>query len=726
MTDAAIAVTTFDRLPLTAVARRALEDAGRLAASRGRAVPVAEEIAVALLLRGREESALRATLNALGYAEAEVATLLLEISKITFTTPVLSRIAYDRFLEGVAAHERTTIDCLALLGDLLGSSFCSPKTRGLLDTFGLDRQTLLQWPNGIPATLTPVPGEPVMARPPLGRRLVVADLTAPVARDRLTATVASRFARGESVALRGLDGIGKAHLARFAAAVSGRPAIEIRMSDLLGDLLNCDLAHAVGELAPWLVEHQAGLVLADLGEREAAALRLPASVPVIIGGTDATHPWTFAPQRRFWRYTLRPLAGAAAVAALRDWSREPGSPAIDPSDLAHVVDLTARFLPQGDVLPGTAVQFLRYVRNVHQGTDPLTRAQVDESAAYCANLPLALVSDDRLAKLRTLPERLGEHIIGQRAAIKMVSDGVLRREVAFGQRNRPMGVYIFIGPTGVGKTELARALAMVHFGSEDDLVKFDMGDFGEKHEAMKLVGAPPSYIGHDEPGQMIAAYGWDAQTKAQTRKGAVLLLDEFEKAHDSVQARFLAAFDKGIFTGSKGEKIDLRDSIVIMTSNIGVREASDAAAKHGLGFGSEMADRSSAASSARTIALNARFSPEFRNRVDGIVEFADLSAVEMSAVLEIRVRDYAAKLRDAGLNIEVGPRLRERMVGEALASGMGARELVRRRFDHEVEDRVTRALLDGMYARGVTFTIETSHAGETALVAARALSARFG
>jgi MoxR-like ATPase len=341
----------------------------------------------------------------------------------------------------------------------------------------------------------------------------------------------------------------------------------------------------------------------------------------------------------------------------------------------------------------------------------ISEQQLKRAVCTLTNLPLAIVCEKERRRVASLETRLANQLIGQTAAVKTVAAAIKRRQLAFGPSTRPIGAFLFVGPTGVGKTELAKILAREIYGSEAALVRFDMAEFYDDHEIARLIGSPPGYLGSDKDGQLIKAL------KNQPR--GVLLLDEIEKADHRLYDFFLGAFDYGVVTASNsGEAVSLRDWIIIMTSNIGSAEGQRARNGGTLGFSPQQTDAESRALSARSLAIKKHFElrPEFINRLDAIVEFKDLSYEEMNIILSLHFETYADLHRRAGLHLELGPRLREKMVRAALSSGLGARELVKRQFDTLIVDTFTETLLAGGYYNGAIYQFEVAADNQQILV----------
>ena len=341
----------------------------------------------------------------------------------------------------------------------------------------------------------------------------------------------------------------------------------------------------------------------------------------------------------------------------------------------------------------------------------ISERQLKRAVCTLTNLPLAIVCDQERGRVASLESRLSNHLIGQAGAIKTVAAAIKRRQLAFGPSSRPIAAFLFVGPTGVGKTELAKILAQEIYGSETALVRFDMAEFYDDHEIARLIGSPPGYLGSNEDGQLIKAL--------KNRHNGVLLLDEIEKADHRLYDFFLGAFDYGVVTASNsGEAVSLRDWIIIMTSNIGSAEGQKARNGGTLGFSAQQQDAEGRALSARTLAIKKHFElrPEFINRLDAIVEFKDLSYEEMDTILGLHFETYADLHRRAGLYLELGPRLREKMVRAALTSGLGARELVKRQFDTLIVDTFTETLLAGGYCNGAIYQFELASDAQNVLV----------
>ncbi len=266
-------------------------------------------------------------------------------------------------------------------------------------------------------------------------------------------------------------------------------------------------------------------------------------------------------------------------------------------------------------------------------------------------------------KLLKLPETLHERVIGQDAAVDAVADAVLRSRAGIKNRQRPVGAFLFLGPTGVGKTELAKALASELFDDEASMVRLDMSEYMEKHNVSRLVGAPPGYIGYEEGGQL---------TEAVRRKPySVVLLDEIEKAHPDVFNLLLQVLDDGRLTDSHGRTVSFRNAVVIMTSN---------------------APRES---------LKSIFRPEFLNRLDEILEFKSLTEEQIRAIVKLQLKDFAKRLAEQEIGFEIDDAALDVLAKDGYDPAYGARP-VKRAIQRDLETPVARAVIAGNYPPGST------------------------
>ncbi|WP_432995609.1 ATP-dependent Clp protease ATP-binding subunit [Dactylosporangium sp. CA-233914] len=304
----------------------------------------------------------------------------------------------------------------------------------------------------------------------------------------------------------------------------------------------------------------------------------------------------------------------------------------------------------------------------------------DEIAGIVARwtgIPVARLMEAERDKLLRLPEILHERVVGQDEAVQVVADAVLRARSGIADPRRPIGSFLFLGPTGVGKTELAKTLAAALFDTEDSLVRLDMSEYQERHTVSRLVGAPPGYVGYEEGGQL---------TEAVRRKPyAVLLLDEIEKAHPDVFNTLLQLLDDGRLTDAQGHTVDFRNTVVIMTSNAGSP--------------SPATDPETALA-----ALREYFRPEFLNRIDDIVPFRALSEPEIERIVELMLSDLRTRLAERRIALHVTPAARTFIAESGYDPVFGARPL-RRFIQREVETRIARALLASTVTEDATIDV---------------------
>ncbi|MDQ7001814.1 MAG: AAA family ATPase, partial [Ghiorsea sp.] len=314
--------------------------------------------------------------------------------------------------------------------------------------------------------------------------------------------------------------------------------------------------------------------------------------------------------------------------------------------------------------------------------EEVTDDEIAEVVARWTNIPVTRLMEGEREKILRLESVLHERVIGQDKAVKAVSDAILRAKAGIQDPNQPMGSFIFLGPTGVGKTELARTLANALFDSEDHMIRLDMSEYMEKHSVSRLVGAPPGYVGFEEGGQLTEA--------VRRNPYSVLLFDEIEKAHPDVFNLLLQLLDDGRLTDSQGRTVDFRNTIVLMTSNIGSDEMLE-------GIDAEVEKKVMAR-------LQAHFRPEFLNRVDDVVLFAALTQDDLVHIVDLLIASLAKRIKQQGYNFEVSDATKAWLAKEGYDPIYGARPL-KRFIQHAVETPLARYLIGGQ-ASGDTITVD--------------------
>jgi ATP-dependent Clp protease ATP-binding subunit ClpC len=348
----------------------------------------------------------------------------------------------------------------------------------------------------------------------------------------------------------------------------------------------------------------------------------------------------------------------------------------------------------------------------------VTAEDIAEVVSMWTGIPVVQLAADETSRLLQMEEALHKRIIGQDEAINTIAKAVRRARAGLKDPRHPIGNFIFLGPTGVGKTELVRALAEFMFGSEDTLIRLDMSEFMERHTVARLVGAPPGYVGYDEGGQL---------TEAVRRKSyCAILLDEIEKAHEDVFNILLQIFDDGHLTDAKGRRVDFRNSIIVMTSNIGaklIRKSST------IGFTSRSDEAKTQQLDYEKMKeklldeLKKTFRPEFLNRIDGVVVFHSLTKEHIRKIVDLMLAQVSQQLKEKGIKLEVTDAAKDFLGEKGYDEVFGARPL-RRVIQDMVEDKLSEDLLRGKFKEGDTAVVDLE--GEEIVVHPAAVGALLG
>jgi ATP-dependent Clp protease ATP-binding subunit ClpC len=326
---------------------------------------------------------------------------------------------------------------------------------------------------------------------------------------------------------------------------------------------------------------------------------------------------------------------------------------------------------------------------------------IAEVIAQWTGIPVSQMMETEAEKLLSMEDRLHEHIIGQDEAIHAISDAIRRARSGLKDPRRPIGSFIFIGPSGVGKTELAKALAEFMFDDVDALLRLDMSEYHEQHTVSRLFGAPPGYVGYEEGGQLTEA--------VHRRPYRVILFDEIEKAHPEVWNALLQILDDGRLTDGQGRMVDFRNTVLIMTSNLGTEYVRSSGS---LGFLQRAGDRELRESHEKIEkALKGTFRPEFLNRVDEIITFSPLTLDDMVQIVELQMKEIQERLLDSGLSVELTPTAREWLASVGYDPDFGARPL-RRALQKYVESPLSVKLLSGEYTPGRKILVDVDEKGE--------------
>jgi len=341
----------------------------------------------------------------------------------------------------------------------------------------------------------------------------------------------------------------------------------------------------------------------------------------------------------------------------------------------------------------------------NQELQVVSAEDVSEVVSQWTGVPVQQIAKKESQRLMDLEKILHQRVVGQDKAVVAVSRAIRRARSGLKDPNRPIGSFMFLGPTGVGKTELAKALAQAMFGSEDALIRVDMSEFMEKYSTSRLIGSPPGYVGYEEGGQLTE--------KVRTKPYSVILLDEVEKAHPDIFNILLQVLDDGYLTDAKGRKVDFRNTILIMTSNLGATQLRE---EKSVGFNAVDQSKDQRAMEKRILEeLKKAYRPEFLNRIDETVVFNSLDASEIHEIVKIMSRQIVARMAEQGIQLKITPSAID-VIGKAgFDPEYGARP-IRRALQREIEDKLSEALISGQVQLGDAVTIGASKGNITLTV----------
>jgi ATP-dependent Clp protease ATP-binding subunit ClpB len=315
--------------------------------------------------------------------------------------------------------------------------------------------------------------------------------------------------------------------------------------------------------------------------------------------------------------------------------------------------------------------------------------------AKWTGIPVTRMMEGEISKLVQMPDRLKDRVIGQDEAVRLVSNAILRNRAGLSDPNRPIGSFIFLGPTGVGKTELVRALAQYLFDDDKAMIRVDMSEYQEKHTVARMIGAPPGYVGYDEGGQLTE--------QVRRRPYSVVLFDEIEKAHPEVFHALLQVLDDGRLTDGQGRTVSFKNTVIVMTSNVGTGMVE----KNAIGF----SVHAHAKTNQRLLdALKQQFRPEFLNRIDDIIVFNQLSREHLGKIVDLQLEAVARLLKDRKLKLEVTPAAKDAIIAEGYDPQFGARPM-RRAIQRLIQDPLALKLISGDFREGATVLVDAKPDG---------------
>jgi ATP-dependent Clp protease ATP-binding subunit ClpC len=337
---------------------------------------------------------------------------------------------------------------------------------------------------------------------------------------------------------------------------------------------------------------------------------------------------------------------------------------------------------------------IEWKEQTRKNKTPILEQDIFDVISHMTGIPVTSMGEDEAKRLLGLTDFLKTKVIGQDGAVEKIATTIQRNKIGLGKNNRPIGNFIFTGTTGVGKTELAKAIARYMFHGDDSLIRVDMSEYMEKHSISKLIGAPPGYVGYDEAGVLTE--------KVRKKPYAVILFDEIEKAHPDIFNVLLQVLDEGFLTDNHNRKINFRNTLIIMTSNLGARKASE---KKNLGFGASTTVDDSTKREIMDSAIERFFSPEFINRLDEVIYFNTLTKEDMRKILDIHLEDLKIRVLEIGYKIQVTDKAKDLIVEKGTDEKFGAR-ILGRTMQKMVEDKLSEIILKENPEKGKTLKID--------------------
>ncbi|MDY2851330.1 MAG: ATP-dependent Clp protease ATP-binding subunit [Candidatus Borkfalkiaceae bacterium] len=411
-------------------------------------------------------------------------------------------------------------------------------------------------------------------------------------------------------------------------------------------------------------------------------------------------------ERRFSQITLEPPSVDDAIkilSGLKDRYEKHHGVVITADAIKAASELsdryiTDRFLPDKaiDLIDEAASKEKIAASRERRPCRAIGREDIAKVVYDWTKIPVTTLTTDEKQRILQLESILHERVIGQNEAVSAVSRAIRRSRSGLGEKGKPSGSFIFAGPTGVGKTELSKAIAEALFGGENDLIRIDMSEYMEKHSVSKLIGSPPGYVGFDEEGQLTE--------KVRRKPYSVVLFDEIEKAHEDIFNLLLQVLDEGRLTDSKGRTVNFRNTVIILTSNVG---AATQDKKSRLGFVSSDKDDAFGYEEMRENILSGlrkKFKPEFLNRVDDIICFHRLTKEECKKIAEIQINKLKAKLKEKNISLTVSPAAMDAVLAEGYSEEYGARSL-KRTVEKELSDKISTALITGELCENSNVTV---------------------